>query len=180
MRSGLHRAGQLPAVQPDGRRQRMLPPQRSASECFASGEFRACLQTCSDHADCGWSMECLAQIGGLCYLSFCGASMQSTDLQAPCTLDGNRRACATPVARHDDAASVLKPARLSMPLPARWKRDEPTQCRPGHQCKTASASARRALPKASASRSATLWLPMKIRLTPARRVPRASTSPLLT
>ncbi len=83
------------------------------SQCFSSGDFRACLQTCSDHADCGWSMECLAQIGGLCYISFCGGAMQSTDLQAPCTLAGNRPGVCYPLWRAmDDGGICLEAGTL--------------------------------------------------------------------
>lgn len=79
------------------------------SQCFSSGDFKACLQTCSNHADCGWSMECFAQIGNLCYISFCGTAMQSTDVQAPCTLAGNRPGVCYPLWRAmDDAGLCLE------------------------------------------------------------------------
>lgn len=91
---------------PMGGNNECCPHNGLRSQCFSSGEFRACLQTCSNHTDCGWSMECLAQIGGLCYVSFCGAGMQSTDLQDPCRLDGNRDGVCYPLWRAMDDSGI--------------------------------------------------------------------------
>ncbi len=79
------------------------------STCFASGSFRACLQTCSAQEDCGWSMQCEAQLQGLCYIAFCGAGMQSTPVQSPCTLAGGRAGVCYPLWRAmDDAGLCLE------------------------------------------------------------------------
>jgi len=91
---------------PMGGANECCPNNDMPSTCFSSGDFRACLQTCSAHADCGWSMECLSQIGNLCYIAFCGAGMQSTPLQNPCTLAGGRPGTCYPVWRAMDDGGI--------------------------------------------------------------------------
>ncbi len=76
------------------------------STCFSSGSFRACLQTCSEHADCGWSMDCLSQVGNLCYFNLCGAGQGSTALQAPCSLGGGRAGTCYPLWRAMDDSGL--------------------------------------------------------------------------
>ena len=80
------------------------------STCFSSGSFQACMQTCSTHAECGWSMDCLSSIGGLCYVDFCGLGTGSTTaLQSPCTLEGGRSGVCYPLWRAmDDGGMCLQ------------------------------------------------------------------------
>lgn len=87
---------------PMGGANECCPNNGMPSTCFSSGDFRACLQTCSAHGDCGWSMECLTNIGNLCYISFCGGSMQSTPLNEPCQLAGGRPGVCYPLWRAMD------------------------------------------------------------------------------
>ncbi len=87
---------------PMGGANECCPNNDMPSTCFSSGDFKACLQTCSAHADCGWSMECVANIGNLCYISFCGTAMQSTPLNEPCTLAGGRPGVCYPLWRAMD------------------------------------------------------------------------------
>ena len=60
------------------------------STCLSRGDVHACLQTCSAHADCGWSLECDTEIDHVCTHAFCGAGMERNGVQVPCVLADNR------------------------------------------------------------------------------------------
>jgi len=90
---------------PMGGANECCPNNGMPSTCFSSGDFRACLQTCSDHPDCGWSMECINP-QGICYIAFCGEGMEMDDLQDPCTLAGGRAGVCYPVWRAMDDGGI--------------------------------------------------------------------------
>ncbi|PKN25670.1 MAG: hypothetical protein CVU65_08085 [Deltaproteobacteria bacterium HGW-Deltaproteobacteria-22] len=91
---------------PMGGANECCPNNDMPSTCFSSGDFRACLQTCSVQTDCGWSMECVTNIGNLCYVSFCGKGTAVEDVQAPCTLAGGRSGVCYPAWRAMDESGL--------------------------------------------------------------------------
>ncbi len=62
------------------------------SECFFinADAGSICLQTCSDGADCGYSLNCYSASGGLCFPKYCGGGTGGSPLSQPCALDGDR------------------------------------------------------------------------------------------
>ncbi|MBU1241984.1 hypothetical protein KJ612_02170 [Myxococcota bacterium] len=62
------------------------------SECFfiSADAGAICMQTCTDGADCGYSLICYGAIGDLCFPKYCGGGADGTPLSQPCSLGAGR------------------------------------------------------------------------------------------
>ncbi len=89
---------------PMGGNTECCPHNDMPSVCFTGFGDGFCMQTCSAHTDCGWSMECSSRVSNNCYVTFCGSNpnLQSTDIQEPCTLPNGRPGSCYPIWRAMD------------------------------------------------------------------------------